>query len=341
MDDFDKAEPVRVLRFRGYALGWFRFFPMLLRTWPHVKDADLLLGINIASGGVIGRLSKLFYGKRYVTFGYAYEFLKFRHNPLAAALLRWGYRGSAVVVAISRFTRRSLVQFGVPDPLVRVILPGAPRPMALSAEREAKIQQRFVIDTDHLILSVGRLIPRKGQLTLIKAMPRILERFPNALLILVGQGPCMRKAVQLAKTLGVRNSVLFPGRLSDEEIAALYRACEVFALPTGEDAKGQVEGFGLVFTEAQAYGKPVVAGRSGGVEDAVIDGKTGLMVDPGNEEAVAEAVCRFLGDPEWAHTIGENGRKRVDSELNWTHFTRKLLDVVPEREEGAVSRGPK
>jgi len=330
---FDAAEPVRVIRYRGYGLRWLRFFPMLSATWPHVRSADLVLGINVAYGGVIGGLARRLHGTTYVTFGYAYEFLKFRRNPIFAALLRRAYARSRAVVAISHFTRKGLEAFGVPPERIRVILPGAPQARHFGRDELAAIRHKFVLDSDRVILGVGRFIPRKGHLTLVRAMPRILERCPDASLVLAGQGPALSETVRAAGALGVRERVLFPGRLSDDEIAALYATCEVFALPTGEDAKGQVEGFGLVFAEANAYGKPVVAGRSGGVVEAVLDGETGLLVEAGDAEAAADAIGLLLADRELARRLGENGKRRVESELNWTAFTQGLL-------EAAKSDGP-
>ncbi len=115
--------------------------------------------------------------------------------------------------------------------------------------------------------------------------------------------------------------------------AGLYQACELFALPMGENAKGQAGGFGLVFFEAQAYGKPVVAGRSGEAVDAVLDGETGLLVPPRDLDALLNAVIEILSDPEEAKRMGEAGRARVASELNWKEFTRRLMEAVASARE--------
>lgn len=326
--EFDEAEPVTVVRYRGYDLGWLRFFPMLAATWPHVKHTDLILAINIAYGGVIGWLASRVCHKPYVAFAYAYEFLKFRDTPLLPRLLRAAYARARVVVAISNFTRDNLVAFGVQPSQIATIFPGAPQVRPLSEEALSEIKHKYVLDSGRVILAVGRFVPRKGHLDLVRAMPRILERFPETKLVLVGQGPSMSDAVREAHDLGVLEQVLFPGRLSDEDVAGLYQACDVFALPTGVGEGGQVEGFGLVFVEAHAHGKPVVAGRSGGVVDAVIDGETGLIVEPGQPEAVADAVISLLADPELARRLGENGKRRVESELNWRRFTERMLEAA-------------
>jgi phosphatidylinositol alpha-1,6-mannosyltransferase len=328
MEGFDQAEPVTVLRYPGYGLGWFRFFPMLYATWPHVRHTDLILGINVAYGGAIGYWAFRRHGTPYVAFAYAYEFLKFRTWSWVAAWLRTIYRDACVTVAISSYTSEHLAAFGVPPERLRTIFPGAPRTQPWQPEALAALRHKYVLDERRVILAVGRFIPRKGHLTLVRAMPRVLDRFPNAHLALVGRGPCLPDVVNEAHRLGLQEHVSFPGRLSDEDIAGLYQVCEVFALPTGRDRHGQVEGFGLVFTEAHAYGKPVVAGRSGGVADAVIDGETGLLVEPNQPEALADAITALMADPARAQRLGENGRRRVDLELNWTRFTRRMLDAV-------------
>lgn len=318
-------------RYRGYGLGWLRFFPMLAATLPRIKRADAILGINIAYGGLIGMLAQRFFGKPYVTFGYAYEFLKFQRNPVLAPLLRRAYRRSALVVAISTFTRDRLKEFGVPAGLIETILPGAAKVEAPGTAEIEDVKRAYGLNGHRVVLAVGRMVPRKGHATLVRAMPKILEAHPNTVLVCAGRGPCMDETSRLAEELGVADSVRLPGYVPDDHTAALYSTCDVFALPTGSDARGQVEGFGLVFAEAHAYGKPVVAGRSGGVTDAVIDGETGLLVPPEDPESLAESVVMLLDDPEKAALLGRQGKDRVERELNWTHFTQRLISAFEER----------
>jgi phosphatidylinositol alpha-1,6-mannosyltransferase len=219
----------------------------------------------------------------------------------------------------------------VPADRIEVIHPGAPPARTISSEDVADVKRRFAIEGSRVILGVGRFVPRKGHVTLVRAMPRIIERIPGAALVLVGEGPRPYDAVYEANNLGMRGNVFFPASVSDDDLAALYQACEVFALPTGDDGGAQVEGFGLVFAEAGAYGKPVVAGRSGGVMDAVLDGETGLIVEPDQPDGLADAILSLMENPARAQELGENGRRRVETELNWTRFTERLLQIVEAR----------
>lgn len=329
MAAFDAAEPAEVVRFRGYGLGWLRLLPLWRAAAPHIATADLVLGVNIAYGGLLGRWAQRRRGTPYVTFAYAYEFLKFEKNPLAVKIFRNVYEHAEMTIAISAFTRQNLERFGVPGSKIRRILPGAPRPRQVSPQTTERVCAQFGIHQDtRLILSVGRFIPRKGQQTLARAMHGVLELVPHARLVMAGRGPCLEACREQAKAMGLEQTIQCPGYVDEETLAALYQRCDVFALPAGEDENGQVEGFGLVFAEAGAYGKPVVGGRSGGVPDAVIHDQTGLLVPPGDTAATASALLRILTSPETARRMGEAGRERVERELNWRIFTQRLLEAL-------------
>jgi len=335
-NELDAAEPFAVVRFHGYGFGWFRALFMLRRSLPLIRKADLVLGINASHGGVIARLARIAYGTPYLTFAYAYEFLRFSRWSPWAALLRWVYTGARKVVAISTFTRDNLIRFGVCADNVAMVLPGAPTPALLSDKELQLVQRMYALDTRPVILAVGRFIPRKGHLTLVRALPAVLERFPGAVLVLVGEGPSLPGVVRESQRLGIREHVVFPGHVSEHDVAGLYQLCDLFALPTGSDRKGQVEGFGLVFCEAQAYGKPVIAGRSGGVVDAVIDGETGIIVEPEDPDGLAAAMIRILTDEALAERLGAAGRKRVEEELNWPIFTEAMLATAEIDPEGSA-----
>jgi phosphatidylinositol alpha-1,6-mannosyltransferase len=331
MDTFDRGEtPVRVVRYRGYHLGPLRAVPLMRKTRQTIvsSGADLLLAINPSSGGFAGIRAHRKYGTPFVTFAYAYEFLKFARDSFPARLLKSVYAAAQSVVAISHFTQDRLIEFGVAADRVRVVFPGAAPVGPVSPERLDDVRRRYVVDTPRMILSVGRLINRKGQLDLVRAMPRVLEQFPDALLMLAGRGPMMKDILRAAHVLGVREQVCCPGMVPGDDLAALYQLCALFALPAGEGGGGHVEGFGLVYSEAHAFGKPAIAGRAGGAPDAVLDGETGLLVTPGDVDGIADALIRLLGDPEYAKVLGENGRRRVERELNWRRFAEGVLEAA-------------
>lgn len=331
METFDRDEPVRVVRFRGYNTGWLRLAPMMYATRPHLAGADLVLAINATYGGIIAWRAYHKHGVPYLAFAYAYEFLKFEKTPNLRRLLRKIYADARRIIAISRFTRDRLVEFGVSGEKIDVVFPGASTQMLnakVTGEDVKALRREYGLGKARIILAVGRVIERKGFLTLVLAMPAILENNPRTKLVIVGRGPDLAHIQDMVKHLNATDHVVFIPPVAEDTLAILYALCDVFALPTGTAPGGQVEGFGLVFVEAQAFGKPVVAGRSGGVKDAVIDGVTGLLVEPEDHEQLADAITRVLDDKGLAKRLGDAGRERVETELNWTVFTRRTIEAA-------------
>ena len=171
------------------------------------------------------------------------------------------------------------------------------------------------------ILCVGRMNAHesyKGQDTLIRSMVLIRERFPDSILILVGRGSGVDALKKLAKDLGVEKHVYFAGFVSDRELSFYYQLCDVFAMPS------RGEGFGLVYLEAMAHGKPCVGGTVDAAGEIIVDGKTGFLVDPDNIQKIANRISRLLGDPILRQQMGEEGRKRFERVFTEDKFHERL-----------------
>jgi phosphatidylinositol alpha-1,6-mannosyltransferase len=166
-----------------------------------------------------------------------------------------------------------------------------------------------------VLLCVSRLVPRKGQDVLIAAMPMIRRLAPEAALLLVGEGP-YRVALEAAAATEPRGSVVFAGEVTAAELPAYYAACDVFLHPNRVDGT-DFEGFGLVFLEAAAAGKPAIGGDSGGVPEAVERDVTGLLVDGADVGQVAEAIRRLATSPDLRQQMGRAGRARVERSFSW------------------------
>ena len=181
-----------------------------------------------------------------------------------------------------------------------------------------------------VLICVGRLTPRKGQDTLVAAWPEVLAALPAARLVITGPGDdsALRSA---ATRLGVANRIVFTGGVPHEQTPAFFAAADVFASPCRDRHAGlEVEGLGIVFLEASACGLPVIVGRSGGAVDTVLDGRTGVVVDPADVRAVATAVIELLGAPARAAAMGRAGRKWVERGWTWGHVhdtVARLLEL--------------
>lgn len=169
------------------------------------------------------------------------------------------------------------------------------------------------------ILTVGRLVEHKGFDRLIEASAQLAEQGVDVGCIVVGKGQDRPRLERLALSLGVVDRVHFAGFVSDADLPAYYQSCDVFALLSRQPpSAAKVEGFGIVFLEAAACGKPAIGGRSGGTTDAVVDGETGLLVDPTSINAIVRALYMLLTDGDLARRLGETGRSRVMQQFDWS-----------------------
>ncbi len=192
------------------------------------------------------------------------------------------------------------------------------------------VRERLGLGTRPVVVCVSRMVPRKGQDTLIRAWPRVLAGSAGAgpgagpVLLLVGDGPYRAELGRMAARAGVPDSVVFTGPVPPAELPAYYDAGDVFAMPCRTRRGGlDVEGLGIVYLEASASGLPVVGGDSGGAPDAILDGETGYVVPGRDDAAVADRIARLLADPAGAAAMGEKGAAWVDREWRW--------DLVAER----------
>lgn len=189
--------------------------------------------------------------------------------------------------------------------------------------------EKYRLQDRRVIVSVGRLVHRKGQDKLIEAMPDILKRFPNAVLLLVGQGPIKSMLEKLIRHYGLENNVIFTGRIQFDDLPNHIQLGEIFAMPCRDRFFGlEVEGLGIVYLEASACGIPVIVGKSGGAPDAVINNKTGLIVDGRNTSEIAEAVCKLLSDKELARKMGDEGRKWIVENWRWEIWSNKFNKLL-------------
>lgn len=177
-----------------------------------------------------------------------------------------------------------------------------------------------------LLLSVARLVSRKGIDTVLQALPAVLARVPALTYAVIGEGPDMPRLTALAQELGVSANVRFLKRVPGD-LVEYYNACDLFVMPAREEP-GDVEGFGLVFLEANACGKPVIGARAGGVTDAIADGESGLLVPQNDVPALSAAILSLVTDPRRAQELGRLGRERVLSQFTWQRVGTNTLAAI-------------
>ena len=212
------------------------------------------------------------------------------------------------VIAVSSFTRDAMIRLMHTDPNKIVLIPnGVDTQKFQLRDPRPEVAEKYQVRGRRVLLSVGRLVPRKGADHLIQAMPAILQACPDAHLLIAGEGPLRPTLETLIREFGLESRITLLGEVTDQALADLYAQAEIFALPNREMPDGDTEGFGLVFLEANACGKPVISGRAGGVVDAVIDGVNGLAVDGADIGAIAAAATRLLEDKALYRKLSEGG----------------------------------
>ena len=249
--------------------------------------------------------------------------------PGARSVLRRIGRDVDVVTYLGDYTRRRLEPALGPHATTAQLASGVDTSVFRPGCGGHDVRRRLALTGRPVVVCVSRLVPRKGQDVLIRALPAIQLRAPGAALLCVGGGPDAARLQRLAAEHGVAGDVVLTGSVPWEELPAHYDAGDVFAMPCRTRRAGlEVEGLGIVFLEASATGLPVVAGRSGGSPDAVRDGETGHVVDGTSVAAVADAVAGLLEQPDRARAMGAAGRAWVQREWRWDVLAARLRALL-------------
>jgi phosphatidylinositol alpha-1,6-mannosyltransferase len=249
--------------------------------------------------------------------------------PGPRGLLRRIGRGVDVTTYLGEYTRVRLARVlgGVTE--LRRLAPGVDVDTYHPAVDGEQVRLRLGLADRPVVVCVSRLVPRKGQDMLIRAMPEIRRRVPDAALLIVGGGPYRATLTKLARQTGVERDVVFTGSVPAAELPAHYAAGHVYAMPCRTRNRGlDVEGLGIVYLEASATGLPVVAGDSGGAPDAVREGETGYVVEGRDVARLADRVATLLADRDLARQLGAAGRAWVEREWRWETQAERMAALL-------------
>lgn len=291
---------------------------------------DLVICAHLALGPVGWFVSKFAHRRNWI-FVYGIEAW-----TSLSFLKRTALRRADRVIGISRFTCDEVVKRQRVKGERIEILPCALEE-GLSTIKPARVGPHQSLGAgQRVILTVARMAAAeqyKGHDVMLRALPSVLARIPNLMYVVVGDGDDRSRIEALADNLGLRPHFLFTGRVSDAELAALYQRSDVFALPartvlTGSEVKG--EGFGIVFLEAMAFGKPVIGPREGAPAEIIHHGVHGLLVNPEDPEAVAEALVELLTNPDKARDMGQAASVWAREQYSYGAFREKLKRILAE-----------
>jgi len=323
---FERSRPIRAL---VSALAILRCLIEI-----SIGKYDLIFcGHSCLPLGLVGPLAKKLFHIEYVTFVYGEEISEILHrgHPMALKLLKYVCNKAGTVVVISESTGQSLNAIGIGNRKLTLARPGVDVDKFKPISDGNRFLQTLAPNGEKLLLSVGRIIERKGFDVVIESLPEIIKRVGAVKYVIAGSGPDRKRLETKTRNLGLESSVIFLEGITDEGLPMLYNACDIFVMPNRKGRiAGDTEGFGIVFLEASACGKPVLAGRSGGAVEAVVDGVTGFVVDPESSIELTDKITYLLTYPETSKRMGMNGINRCRQHFTWQHTSEILNQVIAQ-----------
>ena len=323
--EFDARQPFPVVR---HPTSLVLPVPDVLRRTRAVARAEGCDRVWFGAAAPLGLLARPLGLERAVASTHGHE-VGWALLPGARRVLRRLARDVDVLTYLGAYTRAHLEPAVGPAVRLERLPSGVDPEVFRPGAGGERVRRRYGLGGRPVVVCVSRLVPRKGQDVLIRGLAAVRARVPGAALLLVGGGPDAPRLRRLAAEHGVADDVVLTGSVHWEDLPAHYDAGDVFAMPCRSRAAGlEVEGLGIVFLEASSTGLPVVAGRSGGSPDAVLEGRTGVLVDGRRVAEVAEAVAGLLADPARARSMGAAGREWVQGEWRWDVLAARLRALL-------------
>ena len=241
----------------------------------------------------------------------------------AKYLLKWSYDQAQEIIAISQFTKDKIQEYAKKDYNISVIHGGVNFSKFANQPNVAELKNRYT--NKRILLTVGKLIPRKGHDLVIYALAKIKDKYPNVKYLIVGDGKHEGFLKKLVKDLELGKQVEFLGRVNDTDIIKYFHLCDIYVHTPKLSTDLKFEGFGIVYLEAGACGKPIVAAAAGGVRDAVVDGQTGLIAKNEDIDDIANKISQLLDNDSLRQQMGEAG-KAYAREHDWSNIVNKFID---------------
>jgi phosphatidylinositol alpha-1,6-mannosyltransferase len=328
--EFDARQPFRVER---HPTSLMLPVPSVARRAARIIERDgcdsVLFGAA-APLGLLGPRLRQAGARRLVAITHGHE-AGWAALPAARTLLRRIGDSVDTVTYLGEYTRLRLARVMSAAAASRMtkLTPGVDTHVFRPGTGGAAVRERLGLGSAPVAVCVSRLVPRKGQDTLIRAWPAVRAAVGDALLLVVGDGPYRTTLERLARSTGVADSVIFAGAPATADLPGYYDAANVFAMPCRTRRRGlDVEGLGMVYLEASATGLPVIGGDSGNAPDAILEGETGYVVPGRSVPDLADRLIRLLADPGLAATMGEKGHAWVNAEWGWETVSHRLAEIL-------------
>jgi phosphatidylinositol alpha-1,6-mannosyltransferase len=338
--EFDKSNPLNCYRLPLSSWSWglksltglkfyWRVLRAVLKLVKHQQIESIHCGRCLPEG-FIGFLMNKYKGIPYICYIHGEDVETAATSRELSWIVNKALTHADKLICNSQNTADILLNSWHTDPKKTfVVNPGVDANVFIPAEPSAEIKQTLDWNDRPVILTVGRLQERKGHDVLIKALRNIITHQSNVLYAIIGDGAQKASLLALVKEHKLQEHVMFMEELSDQQMIQCYQQCDVFVLPNRTVGR-DIEGFGMVLVEAQACGKPVIAGDSGGTAETMLLNETGFIIDCTSPEPLSEKICALLDNKSLALKIGKKGREHVVNTLDWKNLTDKVKAHVDE-----------
>lgn len=248
-----------------------------------------------------------------------------RYQPLVRDAI---YRNAAALIAANPYALSHLQRLVGCADKCHLLTPGVDFRYFFAGSPTTSIRERFGLDRTPVLLTAARLVKKKGHASLLRSLVPVIAEFPTLLYLIAGDGPERPGLEALVRELALQHNVVFLGDVAHEALGEYYRSADLFVMPNCIDEGGDVESFGMVFIEANACGKPVIGGRSGGTSAAIAEGTTGLLCQPNDPASITDAVLQLLRNPGLMHSMGTAGAKRARRDFCWDARADALHGII-------------
>ena len=234
------------------------------------------------------------------------------------------------IMVVSEYIAEEFKTFGISNNKIVKVLPAIDHNIFKPMQKSARLVKRFGLENKLVLLTVSRLSERKGHAVVLKALKEVKEIIPNIIYLIVGTGPFENNLKKMTRDLNLESETVFSGYVEEEDMADMYNLCDLYVMPNREvvQSTDSIEGFGIVFLEASSCGKPVIAGKSGGTSEALLDGITGFLIDPDDAVVLAEKITQLLKNASMRKEMGEKGRVWVRDKFSWEISASQVMPFV-------------
>jgi len=338
--DFDSSSPLNIIRRKIPTRNSTKakFLKALLHTfWTillHIRYRfDIIHCGQVLSSGITGWTMKKIFKIPYVIYVYGSETYRFGNKPLMMKSIRSFLKNADKIIPNSRFTMEEFIAIGIPEGKFEIITPGVDTARFYPTKKNPDLIKQYDLKDKFVLLTVARLDERKGHDFVIRAVADLKNDFPNIVYLIVGKGREEQNLRSLVAEMGVEGQVIFCGYVSDEDLPKYYNLSDTFILlnrqsTDNKQLRGDYEGFGIVFLEASACAKPVIAGNFGGIADAIEAGKSGYIIDGKDLKAITNTIRLLIENGAKRDIIGQYGLQRVRNSFDWKTISRKVLPYL-------------